>query len=297
MKAKEKDSMKQSFMSRSIFSLLVMTCATALSQTAFADEIFLNDGRVIEGEIISAADADVINIRVGAGGLRAVQHFSRQQIRSIKYGVSSAQMKNEQLRNKYAELEKNEAATAQAWWELAEQLQNDKATALAKEAAVQVVQRDRDHAEARRLLGHTKYKGVWMRPSEAATARGEVFFRGQWVAWQVQQQILQDEAQRREDALAARKERDEVRRQRLAAAAESSSSSFLLPPPLYTSSYYRSPYYNPTGAWRYPILYGPTHFHTPHCTTSSGSGWNISASGGGSHTAWSFNWSGGSLFP
>jgi hypothetical protein len=218
----------------------------------------------------------------------------------LAVGVSSV----EALRQDDEKLLAREDATAKEWWNLTQKLNAREVTALAKDAAAQTVMLDRHHEPARRLLGMVRYNGVWMRPNEIATARGEVFFRGAWVTWEVQQLTLADETKRREEQAAARKERDEQRRQaRLAAAEAAAARTPVIYPETYVSGYYRSPYYNPYGGWRYPI-YGSGHSHPPicfptkpypqPCPPSGGLSWHVGAVGGGSHHAWSLNWSGGS---
>ena len=281
-----------------------------------ADEIFLKDGRVIEGEITSKPDADTVDIRVGAGGLVAVQHFAKHQIRSVKYGVSARQEALDSLRGAYDTMLARTDATAQDWWTLTRKLQDRGASALAKDAATQTVMRERHHEDARRLLGMVRYRGVWMRPNEIAAARGEVFFRGAWVPWEVQQQTLDDENKRKEDALAARKERDDQRRLARQAAAEAAASraAVAIYPETYVSGYYRSPYYNAYGSSIYGGYGGFSYGHTggyptqpiyrpyppyggvypPHCNSGGGIAWHLGASGGGSNNAWSLNWNGAS---
>jgi hypothetical protein len=133
-----------------------------------------------------------------------------------------------------------------------------------------------------------------MRPNEAATARGEVFFRGTWMTWQAQERIVADEQRRREELAAARKERDEQRRQaRLTAAAINAPTLY---PETYVSGYYRSPWYNPYGGWHQPgyrpiAVFNPG-IRPPVCPPVVG--WHVGGSGGGSNHAWSFSWGGSS---
>lgn len=271
----------------------------AVCTTAVADEIYLSDGRVIEGEIVSAADAEVIDIRVTSGGLVAVQHLPRSKVERVVYRVSARQAAMSDLNRQIEALSKRADAGADDWWSLAKRLQDRGETASAREIAQRVVALDRHHAAARKLLGMVHYHGVWMKPNEAAIARGEVFFRGTWMTWPQQEQALNDELRRREELANVRKEREEAREQRRqarAAAAAAAETSAALQE-TYVGGYYRSPYYNPYGGWyyqgRYPA-YPPYHggAYRPYCGTGGGIGWSIGAVGGGSNSAWGFRWNG-----
>lgn len=279
--------------------LLTMWSAASLS----GDELYLADGRVIEGEILSAADADVVDIRVGSAGLVAIQHFPRTKVLRVVHRVSARQTALSALQQQIDAFAAKPDASADEWWALTRKLQERGEQATARDLAGRVVAIDRHHAEARKLLGMVRHHGVWMRANEVATARGEVFFRGAWVTWSQQEETLADEARRREDQLALRKEREEQRRQsRLAAAAAAESAAAMQD--TYVSGYYRSPYYNPYGGGFYsgnrpylplmgvyPIGGYPT-VRAPYC--GPGVGWHIGASGGGSNHAWSFRWGGSS---
>lgn len=265
------------------------------------DELYLSDGRVIEGEIISGAGADVVDIRVASGGLVAIQHFPRTKVLRVVHRVSARQTAISELQQQVATLSAKTAASAAEWWALARKLHERGEQASARELAARVISLDRHHAEARQFLGMVRYQGVWMRPHEIATARGEVFFRGAWVTWSQQEQTLAEEAQRREEQQAQRKERDEQRRQsRLAAAAAAESVAALQE--TYVGNYYRSPYYGYSGGYGgYGYGYGYNGFvggvgsypiARPYCPPKTR--WHVGATGGGSNHAWRFGWSGSS---
>lgn len=291
----------------------VLLLATCFAGALPGDELYLTDGRVIEGEIISAADADVIDIRVGTTGLVAIQHFPRTKVLRVVHRVSARQTAMNELQQQIDALADKTDATAAEWWDLARRFQNRGELASAKEMAARVVAIDRHHADARRLLGMVRHQGVWMRPNEIATARGEVFFRGAWVSWAQQEEALAEEARRREEQLALRKERDEQRRQaRLAAAVAAENAAALQE--TYVSGYYRSPYYNPYGGsfyggsyfngnygggyygGGYRPGYRPGHPLIPQPWCAPG-GWHVGAVGGGSKHAWAFRWNGSGSLP
>jgi|GEM_PF-2504001 len=288
--------------------ILVLVLAAWSGASLPGDELYLADGRVIEGEIISAADADVVDIRVGSAGLVAIQHFPRSKVLRVVHRVSARQTAMTELQQQIDVLNAKPSASATEWWTLTRKFQDRGEQATARDLAARVVAIDRHHAEARKLLGMMRHHGVWMRANEIATARGEVFFRGAWVTWSEQEDALADEVKRRGEQVALRKERDEQRRQsRLAAAAAAESSAAIQE--TYVSGYYRSPYYNPYSGYGYgggyytgyrPYLpsVGAFPIGRPYCPPTTR--WHVGATGGGSNHAWSFGWggsSGGYSFP
>ncbi len=267
------------------------------------DEIYLTDGRVIEGEIVSAADADIIDVRVGSAGLVAIQHFPRAKVLRVEHKVSARQAAVSALNQQIEKLNTSLSTSATDWWNLAHKFHDRGELATAKDLAARVLILDRHHADARKLLGMVQCQGVWMRPNEIATARGESFFRGAWVTWSQQDATLADESRRKEEQTALRKERDEQRRQaRLAAAVAAESNAAIQE--TYVGNYYRSPYgSNGYGSYGYGSGYGYGYGggvygggiyggYRPYCPPTTR--WHIGASGGGSNSAWRFGWTGSS---
>ncbi len=268
-----------------------------------ADEVYLKDGRVLEGEVVSPPGAAVLDLKVSAAGMVAVQHFDQDRIVRVTYGKSVRQRDTEALLADRAKLGPD--ADAAAWWRLAERAKAMGDQVLAREFANETVARDRDHDEARKLLGMVRFRGVWMRPSEVATARGEVVFRGAFVSWADRERTLADEARRRREAEVARKERTDQRR---AEAAARAPAELYPETDLGYSQPYRSYYWNGYGN-QYPGYpgYPPVVVYPPgggypgaglpgqprppfRPILRGGSGVSISANGGGSSSAWSFSW-------
>ena len=283
-------------------SWLALLLCLALVGRLPADEVYLNDGRVIDGEIVSPTAAEIIDIRVASGGLVAIQHFPRAKVQRVVYGISARQTATDELNQQITALSKRPDASAAEWWALARRQQERGETATAKDLAMRVLALDRQHAEARRLLGMARYHGVWMRVNEAAVARGEVFFRGAWVSWAVQEQTLVEESRRHEEQASARKERDEQRRQARIAAAVAAESAAPYQD-TYASDFYRSPYYNSYGyGGGYGFSYGGISggYYPPPVRPvcgpgyGSGYGWHIGAVGSTGNTAWAFHWGGSS---
>lgn len=277
-------------------TLLLIACASAGPAFLAGDEIYLSDGRVIEGEVISPAEAGTVDVRSGAGSLVAVQHFDRAKVIRIVYKTSPRQTRLAELVARRAALGAD--ATADDCYRLAVQFRDQGDSAQAKELASEAVARDRQHAEARKLLGLALYNGVWMRPNEIAVARGEVFFDGRWMPFGEREAILADQARRREEAVVARRALEERRR----AAALAAASSELHPPTTVSGSTYG--YVSGSPLLPYRAVFWPG-YATPAPYSyggysggySSGYGYpyarpivSINASGGGAHHAWNFHW-------
>ena len=270
-----------------------------------ADEVYLKDGRVLEGEVVSPPGAAVLDLKVSAAGMLAVQHLDPARVVRVTYGKSARQRDTEALLADRAKLGPD--ADAAAWWRLAERARALGDQVLARDLASETVARDRDHEEARKLLGMVRFRGVWMRPSEAATARGEVVFRGAFVSWAERERTLADEARRRQEQDVARKDRADQRR---AEAAARAPAELYPETDLGYSQPYRSTYWNGYGT-PYPgypgyppvVVYPPGGYpggglpgqprppYRPYPPVlRGGSGVAITASGGGSSSAWSFSW-------
>ena len=158
-----------------------------------ADEITLKDGRIIDGQVVSPAGSERVEIRTRTGGMIAVLHLKAEEVVAIRYGKTEQQKKQEAFDAKCAAMDKTDG-TAEQWWALAEE-----AKALGENTAYRhllqtVVVKDEDFAPARAALGQIKQDGRWMKPAEAAAARGEVFFRGKWMQAAEREGILGEEA-------------------------------------------------------------------------------------------------------
>jgi hypothetical protein len=100
----------------------VILCATAagLGWTSLeADEVYLRDGRVLEGEVISAPEAAVVDLKAGSGTLVAIQHFDRALVQRVTYGVSAREQALVDLRIRRAALASG--GEAADWWALSHQ--------------------------------------------------------------------------------------------------------------------------------------------------------------------------------
>lgn len=253
---------------------------------ACADEVRLVDGRVLDGEVISPPDAEVLDLRTGSGSLVVVQHFPRAQVAEVRYGTSPRQRAVAAVQDARRRL--GDGGDAGEWWALAEQAREAGDPVLQRELAGEVVARDRQHAAARRMLGMVRARGVWMRPAEAAVARGEVLHLGRWVSWPEREAAIAQAEHERQEALARREEREkEARERRIRAAAAAAvenqrfEESTIIPG--YSGSY---GYGNGCRVVYWPVVNGVTTVN--HGT---GPGLVVSGSGRSGSSSWSFTWS------
>jgi hypothetical protein len=256
--------------------------ALLLAAPLAAETVTLDDGRVIEGELLSAPGAPVLELRVSAGGASGVQRIEREHVTRIETGPSARQQALTAIAAKRALL--GDGGEAEDWVELAKQARAAGDPALAKELAGEAVRRDRQNTDAHRILGESRQNGVWMRPREAAVARGEVFFRGRWVSYGERESTLAAEEKARLDAEA---ERRRLLEQRAADAALAKASE---PPATQVdfSTYQAVPH---VMYWQnYP--YYPVGGYTQGYSSSCGNGYGLSvqAAGHWSNGAWALSW-------
>ncbi len=263
--------------------------AIAALVSAAADEVYLRDGRVLEGEVISAPEAPVVDLRAGSGSLVAISHFERAQVLRISFGVSAREQGLQELRARRAAL--GAGGAAEDWWALSQHARDLGDALMAKECATETLARDRDHAEAAKQLGLTRSHGIWMRANEVATDRGEVLYRGRWMSWAARDQLLAEEARAHAEALAEFKAREENRRI-AAAQAQIEAGSGLAPEttlqPTYQQLYPQQQsgvFFGGTGTGFGRSVLWQNAF-APACAPFIG----VHASGGGAHSSWSFNW-------
>jgi len=184
-----------------------------LTLPAWGAQVFLDDGRVIEGEVLSNHDAEQIDVEITGGGIRAVLHFDREEVVRIVDARSARSHAILSVEGEYADL--GPAPTADQVWELAERLDELGAPLAFKAMAERVIAIDSDHGAAREALGYRRFEDEWMKPHEIARAKGLVRFEGRWLtqeAYEERLEQLEAERQRRHEERMAREERRHERR-------------------------------------------------------------------------------------
>lgn len=249
--------------------LLPVLAILGVLGVAGGDEITLRDGQVVDGEVVSPAGAEVVDVRIRAGGMEGIRHIPREQIASIRIGASPAQLKAAGLQARRDRL--GTGGTAEDWWTLAQEAKRVGDQLQFRACVNEVLVRDRHHEAARRIIGHVQHRGLWMRPEEMAVACGQVRFRDQWVSWQDKERILADEARNR---IAAMAQLDE--RRRVSAAIETAAYSV----PATIQPVYRAMYW--PGAFMSGGAYSGNCVGHPNGS--------IGMAGGGGNFRWRFNW-------
>lgn len=169
-------------MKMSLIPLVVSSLVALIgpASVALGDEIRMTDGRVIEGEITSTPEAKDVDIKTRSGGMTAVMHLKAADIAKITYGQTAQQKLLAAFDSKRAVLTTS-GGTAEQWWTLAEEGRTLGENVAVRQIAQRVIELDGDWAPARVMLGFVKQDSKWMKPAEAAAARGEVYFRGKWM--------------------------------------------------------------------------------------------------------------------
>lgn len=237
---------------------------------AGGDELFLNNGLTVEGEVVSLPNAEMVDVKVSAGGMVGIRHIPRNQVTSIRFGTSAALQRSAALQKRRESL--GQDGSIAEWMALAQDARKDNDSILWRSCLGEVLARDRGNEEVHRILGHVLHRGVWMRPDEVAIARGQVQFRSQWVSWNEKERVLAQEAKRRAELLA---ENDARRR---AVAASETNGDYMYPPTV-LSPVYRAMYWPGTGG----ITTGSYHSH-------NNSRISIQAAGRSDHSRWRFSW-------
>ena len=160
----------------------------------FADDVYLEGGGQVTGEIVEQTE-DSVTVDVGGGGT-ITAHMSN--VVRIEKSTSPLQ----EYRTRAGNIP---AGDAEAWRELARWATGQMLSSQAWEAYSQVVAIVPDDQEANRALGRVQLNGKWVTEEESYLARGYVEFEGEWMTPGERQAILTD---RRAREQAARQENE-----------------------------------------------------------------------------------------
>lgn len=176
----------------------------------FADDVYLEGGGQVTGEIVEQTE-DSVTVDVGGGGT-ITAHMSN---------VVRIEKSTSPLQEYRARAGSISAGDAEAWRKLARWATGNALSSQAAKAYSQVVAILPDDQEANRALGRVQVDGRWVTEEESYLARGYVEFEGEWMKPSEQQAILSDRrareaADRRENeaaikAIEAEQEADKKR--------------------------------------------------------------------------------------
>jgi len=145
----------------------------------FADDVYLQGGGQITGEIVEQTENSV-TVDIG-GGATISAHMSN--VVRIKKSTSP-------LQEYRARAAKIPAGDAEAWRKLARWATGHALSSQAAKAYSQVVAILPNDQEGNRALGRVQVDGRWVTEEESYIARGYVEFEGEWMTPGERQQIL-----------------------------------------------------------------------------------------------------------
>ncbi len=197
----------------SMIIALLSVCAGA------ADTVTLKEGRVVEGKIVRKTE-DAVQIEVTKGDLKAVSHYSTDEVARVEYGASPAEALEKEFQSRFEATEN----TADAWYALGRWCSEQFLARKAEQAYRKALELDSDHEQARRALGYVLYEGRWISEEDVMIAKGFVKFEGKWVSPEERDRVLETRRQAEEKRRAEAEERarkiqaarDELEKRRLA---------------------------------------------------------------------------------
>lgn len=159
--------------------------ALLLAAPALADQVFLTNGRVLEGRAraLPAGDSEgEIEIASAMGVLRIPSRLVERIERS------------DTLEQQLEALAAKAGHTADSLFALAIEAESAGARTLARRLFLAVLDLDSDHPRARERLGYRRSAEGWVTLEEERRLRGEVLFRGDWMSVGQRARLLSLEA-------------------------------------------------------------------------------------------------------
>lgn len=155
---------------------------------AHGDIILLTNGKTLEGTLEELGNGKV-RVRLAYGSLS----LSQEQIATVHPARTFEDIVDETLESLAPD-------DAEGRYRLARQARAEQSDTLYRRLLEEVVAIDPDHEPARRELGFIPHDGEWLTEEQLHALRGEVSFRGEWMAPQTRDRILVAEAETREAA-------------------------------------------------------------------------------------------------
>ena len=199
----------------------ILAGGMAVAAPAAAAEILLDDGRRIAGELVSGGP-DEVRIRVPLGSGPAELSFPAARVVRIDPAAGGEAAGKLALQREVEALPAD--SDADAWMAAAARARAAGMGGLARRCAEEALRRDRHREDAARIAGLVRHRGIWMRPAEVASARGQVWHGGRWV--DVPERDRQIEQARRQAV--AQAEAARALAERMAAAAPSPVASSVM---------------------------------------------------------------------
>lgn len=177
---------------RLFFAIFSAAAMTFSARALAADVVVLKSGGRIQGQVVNTdrAKNDPVSI-VAPSGVKLVLGAAQ-----VKQVINS---KKNDLQQEYEDQLPTVPNTPDGHFAMAAWCLEAGLGAQRKFHLEQVIRLDPDHEDARRMLGHTKIDGEWMRPGEWETKRGLVYFQNQWRLPQEVEILQRDQA--REEAV------------------------------------------------------------------------------------------------
>jgi len=147
----------------------------------FADDVYLEGGGQITGEIVEQTE-DSVTVDVGGGGT-----ISAHMANVVRIEKSTSPL--QEYRARAATIP---AGDAEEWRKLARWATGNALSSQAAKAYSQVVAILPDDQEANRALGRVQVDGRWVTEEESYRAQGYVEFENQWMTPGERQTILAD---------------------------------------------------------------------------------------------------------
>ena len=150
------------------------------------DELFLKGGGRVTGEIVQETET-AVTVDIGAGNMTV----PKSSVVRVERTASPLQ----QYRAQAASLAPDDV---EGWRKLGRQAESQGLTKQAREAFAKVKAVLPDDPEANRVLGLVLHDGHWVTEKESLTARGFVWFEGEWMMPAEAQAIVADRNAREE---------------------------------------------------------------------------------------------------